>query len=135
VRERTLDSKDFALLAARIADDKKAQDIVVIDVAEMLAVIGYFVICTGNSVPQVKMLAEEIEAGLKKAGLPVIGREGVTEAKWILLDCGDVVIHVMQPEQREFYRLEKLWGEAPRVSLPSDAPGAAKDAAKDSDES
>lgn len=131
MRERTLDSKDFALLAARIADDKKAQDIVVIDVADMLAVIGYFVICTGTSVPQVKMLAEEIEAGLKAAGLPVIGREGVTEAKWILLDCGDVVIHVMQPDQREFYRLEKLWGEAPRVSLPSDT----SDSVKDSDES
>lgn len=85
----------------------------------MLAVIGYFVICTGTSAPQVKMLAEEIEGALKTAGLPTIGREGVSEAKWILLDFADVVVHVMQPEQREFYRLEKLWGEAPRVSLPA----------------
>nr|MDA3937019.1 ribosome silencing factor [Actinomycetota bacterium] len=99
--------------------------------AEMLAVIGYFVICTGSSVPQVKMLADEIESGLKAAGLPVIGREGVTEATWILLDCGDVVIHDMQPEQREFYRLEKLWGEAPRVSLST----GATDSAVDVDES
>ena len=120
-----LDIRDHAVLAAEAASDKKATDIVVLDVAELLVITDFFVICTGNNDRQVKVIAEEVEARLKAAGLPAIGREGEREAQWILLDFGDLVVHVFQPAEREFYRLEKLWGSAPRVELPESVTGPA----------
>lgn len=111
--------KDWALLAAEAASDKKATEIVIMDVAALLVVTDFFVICTGNTTTQVRAIAEEIEDRLReKVGIKPIGREGWDEAKWILLDFGDFVAHVFQPEEREFYRLEKLWSEAPRVPVP-----------------
>jgi len=89
-----------------------------IDLHELLVITDYFVIATGNNDRQVKTIAEEIEKRLKEAGLPAIGREGEQQATWILLDFGDVVVHVFQPAEREYYRLEKLWGDAPREPLP-----------------
>lgn len=117
------DIRAWALLAAEAASDKKATDITVLDVAQLLVVTDYFVICTGNTAIQVKAIAEEVEERLHKdAGVKPIGREGFDEAKWILLDFGDLVIHVFQPDEREFYRLEKLWGDAPHLELPSQEP-------------
>jgi ribosome-associated protein len=114
-------SKDWAILAARAASDKRATDIVAMDVAELLVVTDYFVICTGNTDVQVKAIADEVEDRLREeADIKPIGREGLPEAKWVLLDYGDLVVHVFQPEERDFYRLEKLWGEAPRLELPED---------------
>lgn len=119
-------SKELALIAARAASDKRAADVMAIDVAELLVVTDYFVICTGNTDIQVKAIADEVEDRLREeAGVKPIGREGLPEAKWALLDFGDLVIHVFQPEEREFYRLEKLWGDAPRLELPSDITGEA----------
>lgn len=116
-----LESREIALAAVKAADDKKATDIMAIDVAELLVVTDYFVICTGNTDRQVKTIADEIEEQLRvNCGIKPIGREGETEGKWILLDFADVVVHVFQPAEREFYRLEKLWGEAPRLELPTD---------------
>lgn len=91
---------------------------VVLDVAELLVITDYFVLATGQNDRQVRFIAEEIEKRLKEKGLPAIGREGEREGKWLLLDFADVVVHVFQPSEREFYRIEKLWGEAPRVPLP-----------------
>ena len=103
------------------------------DVAELLVVTDYFVICTGRTDRQVKTIADEIEQQMRvKAGLKPIGREGVGEARWILLDFGDVVVHVFQPDEREFYRLEKLWSDAPRLPLPADVTGVAYDSADSS---
>lgn len=117
-------SKEWALIAAGAASDKKAVDIMVIDIAELLVVTDYFVICTGNTDIQVRAIADEIEDRLREeAGIKPIGREGVNESKWILLDFGDFVVHVFQPEERGFYRLETLWGDAPRVELPADITG------------
>jgi ribosome-associated protein len=114
-------SRDWAIVAARAASDKRAADIVAIDVGPLLVVTDYFVICTGNTDRQVKTIADEIEEQLRvNCGIKPIGREGETEGKWILLDFADVVVHVFQPAEREFYRLEKLWGEAPRLELPTD---------------
>lgn len=82
-------------------------------------VTDYFVIATGANDRQVATIAEEVERRLKEtAGVRAIGREGEREARWVLLDFGDVVVHVFQPEEREFYRLERLWSDAPRVELP-----------------
>jgi ribosome-associated protein len=113
------------MLAAEAAADKKATDIVVLDVAELLVVTDYFVICTGNNDRQVKVIAGEVEKQLKDAGLRTVGREGEHEALWILLDFGDVVVHVFQPQEREFYRLERLWSTAPRLELPESVTGPA----------
>lgn len=117
---------EWAIAAASAASDKKATDIVAIDVAELLVVTDYFVICTGNTDIQVRAIADEIEDKLREeCGIKPIGREGVAEGKWVLLDFADLVVHVFQPGERDFYRLEKLWGDAPRLELPADVTGVA----------
>jgi ribosome-associated protein len=116
------------------ADEKRASDILAMDVSELLVVTDYFVICTGNTDIQVKAIADEVEERLRvECSAKPIGREGLPEAKWVLLDFGDVVVHVFQPEEREFYRLEKLWAEAPRLEL-GIATDASASAAVPSDE-
>lgn len=114
-------SKELAIIAARAASDKKAEDIIVINVGELLVVTDYFVITTGRTNIQVRAIADEIEEQMRVQGSEKpIGREGIGEDKWILLDYGDVVVHVFQPEEREFYRLERLWSDAPKLELPAD---------------
>jgi ribosome-associated protein len=118
------DPKDVAMVAAEAASDKKAEDIVVLAVGDLLVVTEFFVLATGRTDRQVKTIAEEIEDRVKQdTGIDAIGREGVEEGRWLLLDFGGVVVHVFQPDEREFYRLEKLWGEAPRVALPKEITG------------
>ncbi|MDH4139777.1 MAG: ribosome silencing factor [Coriobacteriia bacterium] len=112
-----LDTRDYLLIAAEAASDKKAEDIVALDVVELLVVTECFLICTGRNDRQVRTIAEEIELKVKKAGLSPMGVEGRDEARWVLIDFGDFVAHVFQPEEREFYRLETLWKEAPRIEL------------------
>ncbi len=115
-----LETREIAVLAAEAAAEKKAEDIVVLDVAETLVITAYFVIATGRSDRQVRTIAEEVEDTLReRGGIKPIGREGQQEGRWILLDFGEVVVHVFQPDEREFYRLEKLWSDAPRVPLPA----------------
>lgn len=97
----------------------------VLGVAELLVVTDYFVIATGNNDRQVKVIADEVVDRLKKAGLRPVGIEGEREARWILVDFVDVVVHVFQREQREFYRLEKLWSDAEHVPLPEEIAGDA----------
>jgi ribosome-associated protein len=112
--------KQLALLAAEAAGDKKASDIVALDVSQLLVITEYFVIATGRTNIQVRAIADEVEEQLRlKAGVKPLGREGAGEDKWVLLDYGDMVVHVFQPEERDFYRLERLWGDAPRLDLPS----------------
>ena len=113
-----MNSRELAVVAAEAAGDKKADDIIAINVAELLVVTDYFVIATGNTNIQVRAIAGEIEDQLReRAGVKPSGREGESEAKWVLLDYGDIVVHVFQPEERAFYRLEKLWGDAPRLAI------------------
>ena len=121
-----MNSRELAVIAAEAASNKKADDIVALNVADLLVVTDYFVIATGNTNIQVRAIAGEIEDQLRdRADVKPIGREGETEAKWVLLDYGDVVVHVFQPEERAFYRLEKLWGDAPRLALPASVTGRA----------
>jgi len=111
--------RELALLAAEAAAEKKAEDLMVIDVAETLVITAYFVLATGRTDRQVRSIADEVEKVLReRAGVKPLGREGERDARWVLLDFGDVVVHVFQPDEREFYRLEKLWSDAPRVELP-----------------
>jgi len=113
-----LDLREIALLAARTADEKKATDVLVLDVAETLVITSYFVIATAANDRLARAIAEEVETALlEKARMKPIGCEGGREGKWILLDFGDIVVHIFQPEEREFYRLEKLWSDVPRTEV------------------
>lgn len=120
-RVSVLEARDYALLAAEAASDKKAIDLVVLEVGPMLVITDFFVIATGSSDRQVHAIADGIERRLREAGLRAIGHEGEREAKWILIDFGEIVVHVFQPEEREFYRLEKLWSDVEHLALPDPA--------------
>ncbi len=112
------ESKKFALVAAKAIDEKKGSDIVIQDVSELLNVTDYFVIATGANNRRVDAIADEVEEQLREqCDLKPFGREGMEERDWVLLDYGCIVVHVFQPEQRDFYRLEQLWEEAPTVDV------------------
>jgi len=109
-------SNEWVLVAARAADGKLAHDTIVIDVGDVLAITDHFVITSGNSARQVKAIAEAVEDELRIANGPSPRRvEGADTREWILLDYGDFVVHVFLAEKREFYQLERLWGDRPRV--------------------
>ncbi|MFZ0039886.1 MAG: ribosome silencing factor [Solirubrobacteraceae bacterium] len=101
-----------------LAADRKALDIVALDLRGMIGYADYFVICTGRSDRQTKAIHDGIHAGMKSEyGLLPSRVEGLNEARWVLLDYLDVIVHVFTPETREFYRLEQLWGEAPALAV------------------
>ena len=108
--------QDLVRLAAAAADDKKATDIVIIDVGEVFAVSDYFLIASGSNPRQVHAIVDGIEERLSRDGGPKPVRvEGKEEREWVLMDYGSFVVHVFHQEQREFYQLEKLWGDRPRL--------------------
>lgn len=107
-------SRELAERIVEFATDRKAADVVVLDLREISSVTDYFVICTGRSDVHVRAIVERIEAGLAERGERPLAREGVAHGAWALLDYGDVVIHVFQPDSRAFYDLERLWSQAPR---------------------
>ena len=114
----TITPETMATTIAEIADDRKAVDIVTLDLRGMVGYADYFVICSGRTDRQAKAIHDAIHQQLKdEHGLLPRRVEGLTEAKWILLDYLDVVVHVFTPEMREFYRLEQLWGEAPAQAV------------------
>ena len=101
----------------RAADAKQAEEIVVLDVAEMLSVVDYFVICSGRNSRQVATVVEEVEAAARRVtGRSPLRVEGLKDATWVLMDYGDIVVHVFLEETREYYDLEHLWSGTPRVS-------------------
>ncbi len=95
-----------------LAEDKKASDIVLLDVHALTSLADYFVICSGGSERQLGAIADGIAEGLKADGVLPLGREGGAGAHWVLLDFGAVVVHVFAPPERDFYQLEKLWSDA-----------------------
>jgi ribosome-associated protein len=118
VQEEPKSSRECALIAARAADERKATDIVVINVGDMVDVTDYFVIVTAANVPQVNAVLDNIEEKVRIEGhMKPISREETRDRSWELLDYGDFVINVFQPEAREYYRLETLWSDAPIVDL------------------
>lgn len=90
-------------------DDMKGRDIMTLDVAEKSTITDTLIICSGNSKRHVQSIAEHVATEAKHAGVPALGLEGQDEGEWVLVDLGDVVLHVMQENAREFYQLEKLW--------------------------
>jgi len=105
-----------ALVAARTADDNRGRDIVILDLRGLTTFFDYFVIVTGTSRRQLHAISEEIDDALEKGmGDRRMGIEGYVESRWILLDYGDVVVHMFEPETRAYYALEQLWAQAKRV--------------------
>ncbi len=108
----------MATAIAELAADRKALDIVQLDLRGIVGYADYFLICSGRTDRQTRAIHDAIHAGLKSAyGLLPRRVEGVTEGRWIVLDYLDVVVHVFTPDTREYYRLEQLWGEAPALAV------------------
>jgi ribosome-associated protein len=97
------------------AADKKASDVVLLDIQEQSVIADYFVICTGSNPRQIQAITSAIEDKLDEARIPMRGREGSADTGWVLLDYGDIIVHVFGPMEREFYRIERLWSGAPTV--------------------
>lgn len=115
-------SRICALIAARAADEKKASDILVQDVRELVSITDYFVIVTASNARQVEAIIDEIEEALREqANIKPSHTEDSRDGSWSLLDYGDVVVHVFMPESRDYYRLEELWNDAPVVDLAAEA--------------
>lgn len=103
--------KEIALRICKILDDKKAVDIKALYVADKTIIAEWFVVCSGRSSVQVKTLCEELENKAPELGLAVRRKEGYNEGRWIVLDFGDILVHIFHPEEREYYNLERLWAD------------------------
>jgi ribosome-associated protein len=113
-----ISSWDKLLLLTRFALEKKARDLVVLEVRELTSIADYFIICSGSSDRQVQSIAQGIEENLSEAGHSPLSVEGANRGHWVLMDFSDVIVHIFYEPVREFYDLDGLWGHAPRVELP-----------------
>lgn len=110
-------SIELVKFAAKLLDSKKATDIVALDIRGVTSLGDYFVVASGSSTTQVKSLAEELEDKLSKQGMEPKRVEGERSAMWVLMDYSDVIIHIFNHETRDFYCLERLWADAPKLEL------------------
>ncbi|MEK7732978.1 MAG: ribosome silencing factor [Planctomycetota bacterium] len=115
IKTITTHRKDIAILCAKIADNKKAEDIKIFAVASTTSIADFFVICSGLNGRQLQSIADDIKQALHERGIHGIGIEGYTDATWILMDYGDVIVHLFDKEKRSFYDLDILWGDAPKI--------------------
>ncbi|MBG9785664.1 ribosome silencing factor [Shouchella lehensis] len=107
----------FLKLAVHTIDDKRGHNITALNMKGISPIADYFVICHGNSEKQVQAIAHELKKVFQEEGLEIKRLEGYDQARWVLLDIGDVVVHIFHKEERVYYNLEKLWGDAPPVPL------------------
>ena len=119
--------------AVKAALDKKAQDVVVLDLRQTPAFTDFFVLCSGTNPRQVKAIADAVEETLRAAKVRPAHVEGYDRAEWVLMDFFSFIVHVFTPQTRQFYSLERLWGDANRIEV-SDAPSEAAQTRTDSDE-
>lgn len=115
-----MNNHELLLTAVEAADDKKAENIIVLNMKGISLIADYFVICHGNSDRQVQAIADEIKDKAHENGFPLKRVEGFEEARWVLVDLGDVVVHVFHRDERNYYNLERLWGDAPIVDVKSE---------------
>lgn len=120
------ESRSRALECARAALDKKAENLKVLDLTKISGFTDFFVICSGMSDKQVQAIAASVESNLESQGAKLLNFEGFSDGRWVLMDFGDVVVHIFQDALREYYDLENLWADAPRVAIPPEFYGAAK---------
>lgn len=109
--------KEMALLAVKALEDKKAEDICIIDISEVSVLADYFIIAGGNNTSQLQAMADAVEENLGKAGYPVKQVEGYNSANWILQDFGDIIVHIFDRENRLFYDLERIWKDGKKISV------------------
>ena len=113
-------ARDLIAAAARAASDKLAQQIIAFDVSEQLAITDAFLLASASNDRQVRAIVDEVEEKLRELGAKPIRREGERDGRWVLLDFGDIVVHVQHEEERQFYALERLWRDCPSIPLPED---------------
>ena len=119
------EARETALLAAQAASDKLATDVSIVDVSDRLAITDAFVLASAPNERQVQAIVDEVEERLRQHGVKPVRREGVAEARWVLLDFVDVVVHVQHAEERAYYALERLWKDCPTIPfVDSAAPSA-----------
>ena len=118
-------SLKLALECARAAIDKKAENLKVLDLTELSGFTDYFVICSGTSDKQVQAIADSVETFMRQQNVRALSAEGYRDGRWVLMDFGDIVVHVFLDALRDYYDLERLWSEAPRVKIPSEFYGPA----------
>jgi ribosome-associated protein len=106
---------DALKIAVNAADDKKANDLVILDISKVTSFANYFLLCTGDSSRQMQAIADEVEKQLKEAGIRPSHVEGYQNSEWILLDCMDLVVHIFSKNARAFYDLERLWRDAEKM--------------------
>lgn len=116
-KPKKMSTRQKAILCAEEALEHKAQDVLILDVARLSSFADYFIICSGKSSRQVQGIAENLEAGLRRRGVRAVGTEGSREGHWILMDYGDVIVHIFYEPVRLFYDLESLWSEAKRIDF------------------
>jgi len=114
---------ELAIVAARAAADIKAEEIIALDVSAQLVLTDVFLIASGTNERQVSAIVDRIEEDLRKAGAKSLRREGFREAHWVLLDFGEIVVHVQRAEDRVYYALERLWKDCPVIEMPADLHG------------
>jgi ribosome-associated protein len=125
--DETMDSKQLALLCRELADNKKAEDIVILDVRKVSSITDYFVLASGTSEPHLRAIVHEITDKLRdEHDVRVRAVDGDVQTAWQVLDFFDVIVHVMRADVRERYDLEALWGDAPRLRAPRKAPARRK---------
>ncbi|WLR56271.1 ribosome silencing factor [Mesobacillus subterraneus] len=115
-----MSERELLMTAVKAADDKRAEDIMVLNMKGISLIADYFVICHGNSDKQVQAIAREIREKAEEQGHNLKRMEGFDEARWVLIDIGDVVVHVFHKEERSYYNLERLWGDAPIENVQSE---------------
>ena len=120
IRKKELDSRARTLLCVNASLEKKAKDLVILNVSGISSFADYFILCSGTSDRQVRAISDAIRENVKKAGMLPLGVEGEAGGKWILLDYDDVIIHIFLESVRTFYDLERLWSETPRMAVPDE---------------
>jgi ribosome-associated protein len=111
---------ELVIAAARAASDKLATDILAFDVSDQLAITDAFVLASGSNDRQVKAIVDAVEDQLREIGAKPVRREGERDGRWVLIDYGEIVVHVQHEEERQFYALERLWRDCPTIELPAD---------------
>jgi ribosome-associated protein len=112
-------ANELVELSVRALDDKRAENIVVLDVQGISLVADYFMICHGNSEKQVEAIAREVKNRAQENEYPVKRLEGLDQSRWVLIDLGDIIVHIFHKDDRMYYNLEKLWGDAPTLNIES----------------
>lgn len=112
-----MDSKDLAHIVTRFIFNKKGADVKIMDLRNLTTIADYFIICSADSDTQVKAIADEVDKQLSEQGIRCFHKEGYNTLNWVLLDYFDIVVHIFKKEARNYYNLEKLWGDAPTETV------------------